>query len=199
MDVLFDKECDYEKEIAMIYEKVISGKFVDLKSITLDDEDVEFSYQIRREEKNRETVGQPASCLSEQRKFIEWQINQPDDYYFVVWNKKGERVGLIGVYDIHDGVGEVGREVSDGTPMEAMEAKVLLEDFYKEVLNLKKVTAVIYMSNERQLSNQKKLGFTMKKKVNRNGVDCAYFETDVEGKQIQKIRYLLEKIRGGEN
>ena len=35
----------------MIYDTVIRGKFVDLKSITLEDEDVEFSYQKRKEEK----------------------------------------------------------------------------------------------------------------------------------------------------
>ena len=40
----------------MIYDTVIRGKFVDLKSITLEDEDVEFSYQIRKEEKNSKTV-----------------------------------------------------------------------------------------------------------------------------------------------
>lgn len=191
MDARYDKEGDMD----MVYEKIIRGKFVDLKSITL--EDAEFSYAIRMEEKNR-TVGQPAADLERQKEFIEWQRNEPGDYYFVVWNKKGERVGLIGVYDIRDGVGEVGREVSDGTPMEAMEAKVLLEDFYKDILHLKKVTAVIYTSNERQLSNQKKLGMTMKRIVERNGVECAYFETDVDGTQFQKIRQLLEKIRGQE-
>ena len=79
----------------MIYDTVIRGKFVDLKSITLEDEDVEFSYQIRKEEKNSKTVGQLASCLEEQRNFIKWQIKEPGDYYFVVWNKKGERIGLI--------------------------------------------------------------------------------------------------------
>lgn len=191
MDARYDKEGDMD----MVYEKIIRGKFVDLKSITL--EDAEFSYAIRMEEKNR-TVGQLASDLEKQKEFIEWQRKQPGDYYFVVWNKKGERVGLIGVYDIRDGVGEVGREVSDGTPMEAMEAKVLLEDFYKDILHLKKVTAVIYTSNERQLSNQRKLGMTMKRKVERNGVECAYFETDVDGTQFQRIRQLLEKIRGQE-
>ncbi len=182
----------------MVYENVIRGKFVDLKSITLDDEDVEFSYQIRQQEKNRDTVGQLAPSLSEQRKFIEWQIDQPGDYYFVVWNKKGERVGLIGVYDIHDGVGETGREVSNGTPMEAMEAEVLLEEFYRNILGLKKVIGVVYMSNKKHLSNQKKRGFEIKKIVMRNGVECAYYETEVNEKNFEKTRQLLNKIRGPE-
>lgn len=179
----------------MVYDKIIRGKFVDLRSITL--EDAEFSYAIRMEEKNR-MVGQPASDLEQQKKFIEWQMKQPGDYYFVVLNKKGERIGLIGVYDIHDGIGEVGREVSDGTPMEAMEAKVLLEDFYREVLHLKKATGVIYLSNKKQLSIQKKLGLTMKKKVYRNGIECAYFEVELDRTLFPNIRQLLEKIRGPE-
>lgn len=181
----------------MIYNHVIRGKFVDLKSITLDDEDVAFSYRIRMEEKNRDTVGQPASSLSDQKKFIEWQINQPDDYYFVVRNKKGQRVGLIGIYDIHDGVGEAGREVSDGTPEEAMEAELLLEKFYREILGLKRVVSVIYMSNKKHISNQTKRGLEMKKTVIRNGVECAYYEMEVNEKNYEKTRLLLSKIRRG--
>ncbi len=26
---------------------------------------------------------------TKQRNFIKWQIKEPGDYYFVVWNKKG--------------------------------------------------------------------------------------------------------------
>ncbi len=74
MDARYDKEGDMD----MVYEKIIRGKFVDLKSITL--EDAEFSYAIRREEKNH-TVGQPAADLERQKEFIEWQRNQPGDYY----------------------------------------------------------------------------------------------------------------------
>lgn len=183
----------------MLYNDVLRGKFVDLKSITLDDDDVEFSYRIRMEEKNRDTVGQPAGSLEEQRKFLEWQIQQPDDYYFVVWNKKGERIGLIGVYDIHDGIGESGREVNNGSPMESMEAEVLLDDFCRDILHLKKIAYVIYLSNKKHISNQKKRGFKIKKIVERNGVECAYFEVDVDKKNLEKTRELLGKIRGPEH
>lgn len=181
----------------MIYDKVISGKFVDLKSITEDD--AEFSYNIRNDEKNRDTVGQLAESIDNQKKYIQWQQKEPGDYYFVVWNKKGERVGLIGVYDIHGTVGEVGREVSNGSPMEAMEAEVLLEEFYREVLHLQMITAVIYTSNKKHLSNQKKRGCEAKKIVIRNGVECAYFETIVHKDNFKKVRRLLDMIGENEN
>lgn len=176
----------------MVYEHTIKGRFVDLKSITMDD--AEFSYEIRMNEKNK-TVGQPAQTLEEQKRFIEWQRKEPGDYYFTVWNKKGERVGLIGVYDIHDGVGEVGREVSSGNPVEAMEAEVLLEEFYRKILKLKKTTAVIHMTNKKHISNQKKRGYEIQKVVMRNGIECAYYEMDVNEKNMKKTRELLNRIR----
>ena len=96
----------------MVYEGVIKGRFVELKSITLDD--VQFSFDIRSAPENRETVGVVAKSLEDQRKFIEWQIKEPNDYYFVVYNRKGEKIGLIGIYDIHGDTAEIGREVSYG-------------------------------------------------------------------------------------
>ena len=70
----------------MVYPEVIHGMFVDLRSITLDD--AEFSYNIRADKKNRDTVGQLAPSLEAQKDFIRWQMQEPNDYYFVVLNKK---------------------------------------------------------------------------------------------------------------
>lgn len=73
----------------MVYEGVIKGRFVELKSITLDD--VQFSFDIRSAPENSETVGVVAKSLEDHRKFIEWQIKEPNDYYFVVYNRNGEK------------------------------------------------------------------------------------------------------------
>ena len=176
----------------MQYNNVIYGKFVDLRSITI--EDSEFSYYIRADEKYRNTVGRPASSVEAQRKFIEWQIQQPGDYYFVVLNKKGQRIGLIGVYDIHDGMGEVGREVNSGSPMETMEAEILLNEFIRDILHLKKTCYVIYLNNRKNISNQRKKGCEPLRIIKRNGVECAYYEGTVDNNNDIKIKRLLEKI-----
>ena len=175
----------------MIYPEVIKGRFVSLRSVTLDD--VEFSYNIRAEEKNRETVGQLAPSLEAQRKYIEWQIAEPNDYYFVVLNRKGERIGLIGIYDIRGDMGEVGREVNDGSAVEAMEAQALLSDFAMDVLHLKRSCFVIYANNKRNLSNVKKCGTVPIKKVIRSGHECYYFEKEFT--KDNKIRRLLARIK----
>lgn len=177
----------------MIYDKIICGKFVDMRSITL--EDAEFSYNIRADKKNRETVGQLAASIEKQKQFIEWQMQEPNDYYFVVLNKKGEKIGLIGIYDIQDNIGEFGREVSYGNPMQTMEAEILLEDFCRDVLHLKKICWVIYLNNRKHLSDQKKKRQYPLSVIKRNGVECAYYEASLgTSNSYDKRRQMLEII-----
>lgn len=186
------------KVLIMVYDGRIEGRFVDLRSVTLDD--AQFSYDIRADEQHRYLVGQVASSVEEQKKFIEWQMKQPGDYYFVVENKKGQRIGLTGVYNVHDGVGEIGREVSYGSPVETMETELLLEDFYSNVLKLEKITYVIYENNKRQLSIQRKRKIEPVKIVERSGVKSYLFEVDVQGitnsGKKRKLEMLLDRIEG---
>lgn len=177
----------------MVYPEVIHGKFVDLRSITLDD--AEFSYNIRADKKNAATVGQLAESIEAQRKYIEWQMQEPNDYYFVVLNKQGERIGLYGVYDIHDGMAEVGREVNIGEPAERMETPLLVGDFCRDVLNLNCVCSVIYSNNSHHISDAKKTSKCLGTVI-RGGREAFYFETDLheESAVSQKIRKLIERL-----
>lgn len=177
----------------MVYPEVIHGMFVDLRSITLDD--AEFSYNIRADKRNRDTVGQLAPSLEAQKDFIRWQMQEPNDYYFVVLNKKGERIGLYGVYDIHDGMAEVGREVNVGEPTERMEVGLLVADFCRDVLKLNRTYFVVYENNVHHLSDVKK-NSTFVRKVIRSGHNALYFEDDLNevSPSTRKIRQMLEKL-----
>ncbi len=183
----------------MVYDGVISGRFVSLRSIT--EEDAEFSYNIRADEHNRDTVGILADSIEAQRRFIEWQMKEPGDYYFVILNKKGERIGLVGVYDIKDSVGEEGRFVCNGSPMESLETEVLMNDFIRDVLKLKKTHSVIYCNNQRHIRSQKKKGIEPVRYGIRNGIEVAYYERDIsnEDDSFIKIRRLLDSIRDENN
>lgn len=178
----------------MVYPEVIHGKFVDLRSITLDD--VEFSYNIRADKKNCSTVGQVAASLDAQKKYIEWQMQEPDDYYFVVLNKSGERIGLIGVYDIHGDMGEVGREVNRGEPTEIMEVGLLIDDFCRDVLNLKRACCVVYSNNIHHISDVKKKGAKYIRTDIRGGHEALYFESDLfeENETKKKIKRLIDRL-----
>ena len=177
----------------MIYPEVIHGMFVDLRSITLDD--AEFSYNIRADKRNRDTVGQLAQSLEAQKDFIRWQMQEPNDYYFVVLNKKGERIGLYGAYNIRDGMAELGREVNVGEPTEIMEVSLLVADFCRDVLKLNRICSVVYENNVHHLSDVKKKS-TFVKKVVRSGHNALYFEDDLneESSSSRKIRQMLERL-----
>lgn len=178
----------------MVYPEIIHGMFVDLRSITLDD--AEFSYNIRADKRNRDTVGQLAPSLEAQKEYIRWQMQEPNDYYFVVLNKRGERVGLIGAYDMHEDIIEVGREVNNGEPMESMEAEVLIRRFCHEILGLDKICGVIYANNKKHISDAVKIGGQNQRLVKRGEQDALYFEYDLlhENSMMRKIKKLLEKV-----
>lgn len=178
----------------MVYDKVIVGKFVDLRSITLDD--AEFSYNIRADERFRDTVGQLAPSLEAQKEFIEWQMKEPDDYYFVVLNKKGERIGLYGVYNFHDGMAEVGREVNMGGSVEALEVGLLVNDFCINVLGITRLCCVIYANNPKHISDAIKRGGVCLGKEIRGGHEAVYFEHDIlhDNATMKKIRRMIDSL-----
>ncbi|MBR1508301.1 MAG: GNAT family N-acetyltransferase [Eubacterium sp.] len=176
----------------MVYDKEFRGNFVYFKSIN--EEDAEFSFNIRNAENNRSTVGQLAESVEAQREFIRRQRQKPGDYYFVVYNNNDEKIGLIGVYDIVGDAGEVGREVNDGSPVEAMEAEILLEDFAIDILGLKRKIAVIYTNNRKHIKSQQKLGYEPVGTVTRGGTECLLFETAFDKEHTKKIRQLINQL-----
>ena len=52
--------------------------------------------------------------------------------------------------------------------MQTAEAGVLLQEFCRDVLHLKKTCCVIYLNNKKNLSNQKKKGYVPLKIVKRS-------------------------------
>lgn len=177
----------------MIYPEIIHGMFVDLRSITLDD--AEFSYNIRADKRNRDTVGQLAPSLEAQKEYIRWQMQEPNDYYFVVLNKKGERIGLIGAYNLQNDMIEVGREVIVGEPTESMETEILINDFCRNVLNLKRTCGVVYTNNIHHLNEVRKKAKYIKT-FQRGGNEAMLFEFDLlsENKTELKVRKILEQL-----
>lgn len=178
----------------MRYPNIINGYFVDLRSINLDD--AEFSYKIRSDEKNRDTVGTLAHSVEDQREFIKKQMEKPDDYYFVILNKIGEKIGLIGVYNVHDDIAEIGREVCNGEPEEILEAEFLVSLFCTKILKLKRICYVIYSNNPHHIRDLQKRGGVLKGTEIRNGHEALYFEQDLlnPNKTTNHISEILARL-----
>ena len=178
----------------MIYENKIKGHFVTLRSITL--EDAEFSYNLRKDPRFVSIMGQPAATIEDQKKFIEWQMKQPGDYYFVVYNNDGEKIGLIGAYDIKDDSCEVGREINIGAPYETMEAQILINDFILDILKLKYKRSVIYKNNKKQLQMQHQKGIEPIGECIRSGIPSYEYKTDAEKerKDFAKVQVMIDRL-----
>ncbi|MCR5620444.1 MAG: GNAT family N-acetyltransferase [Treponema sp.] len=178
----------------MVYDGVIRGHFVSLRSITLDD--AEFSFELRRDPRFVSIMGQAAATLEDQKRFIEWQMNQPGDYYFVVLNRAGGRIGLIGAYNTDGDSCETGREINVGGPHESMEAELLLCDFCIDVMRMKTKVGVIYKHNKKQIALQKRLGLEPVAEIVRSGIAAYEYRVDflMLREKYGRARKMIEKL-----
>ncbi len=82
------------------------GRYVELRSAKV--EDAEFALNIRHTPKAMKFMPPLDITLEQQKSWIEKQRITEGDYFFIVFNKNNERIGVISVYDIHDKQGEIG-------------------------------------------------------------------------------------------
>lgn len=140
----------------MFYGGVIEGQYVDLRSA--DESDAEFTLKIRQDPEFTKFLPKIENTLTQQKDWIRYQRRKPDDYFFVVLNKKGERIGTIGLFDIKDGVCEGGRLAIRGNAFENIEAQMLCFCFAFEQLNINQVINYIYVDNSRAIRFNQQFG-----------------------------------------
>ena len=134
----------------MVYEGILEGKYVDLKACTEDD--AEFTLALRTDPVLGKFFPPVKNTVEQQRAWIKHQREKEGDYFFVVYNKGGERIGTIGVYNIIGDEGEGGRIIIKGDdPFSTFEASLLLLRFEFNVLNLAAVRGFIYAENKRAI------------------------------------------------
>jgi len=167
----------------MTYEGKIEGKFVDLISCTEDD--AEFTIALRKDPELGKFFPAVDNTVEQQKNWIKGQRQKPGDYFFVVWNKKGERIGTIGLYGIEDGVGEGGRIIfRDANPYEVSEAQLLVDRFGFDVLGLKLITGSVFADNSRALKFSKKFSGRLFEP-----------EKDSEGRLVVRVETNPEEFR----
>ena len=146
----------------MILDQDIVGKYVTLRSAAL--EDAEFTLAIRQDKWITRYLPYLDITLEQQISWIESQRKKERDYFFVVWNKKEERVGTIGIYNITTYRAEVGRQATiKRLPFEAVEAVLLTCQFGFEKLGLKETYGHIFPENKTSLRMAKFNGGSIQK------------------------------------
>ena len=134
----------------MVYEGTLEGRFVDLKACT--EEDAEFTLALRKDPEFVKFLPRIDNTIEQQKAWIRSQREKEGDYFFVVWDKEGNRIGTLSIYDIHDTHAESGRLAIKGSnPFQGIEAQLLCFRFAYGQLGLECISAYIYADNERAI------------------------------------------------
>lgn len=118
----------------MVYNGVLEGKYVNLRSV--EEKDAEFTLSLRQDPILTKYLPKLDITLEQQINWIKKQREKEGDYYFVIENKEGKSIGVIGVYDVKGNSAETGRIAVIGSSFESIEAQMLSFDFAFDILKL---------------------------------------------------------------
>lgn len=151
----------------MVYDEVIQGRYVELKSATI--EDAEFTLAVRQDPEFNRYLPRINNTLEQQKEWISKQRDKAGDYFFVVWDKSGNRIGTISIYDIEGEQAEAGRLTMRGNAFQSIEAQLLSFQFAYNILGLRNVISYIYTENERALRFTQQFGGVIHEPIEKNG------------------------------
>jgi RimJ/RimL family protein N-acetyltransferase len=163
----------------------ISGYHVRLRPVTL--EDPEFIVRLRTSPFVIGTVGDSRPDPEQQRQWLRAYEQRAGDYYFIVETESGTPVGTIGLYDVHDGVGEWGRWIIlPGIPA-ALPSVILIHRFAFDVMKLRELRGCVVESNQRVISFHRRFGARQ--------THVEYRARQIGGKWINLVWILMERER----
>lgn len=147
----------------MIYPKIIQGKTVILRPVQ--EEDAEFIIQLRQAEEIRRYLHTLDITVEAEREWIRKHNALEGDYNFIICDKTEKPVGMISLYNIHDGEGEPGRLASFGSAPQNIEACLLINDIGFEEFGLNRMVGCVVAQNTKVISMQQKIGFVFNDKI----------------------------------
>lgn len=143
----------------MIYDNVLKGKFVNLRSVLTGD--AEFILKLRLDENLNKYLNKVDNDLEKQILWIKNQQKADNDYYFLIESTKGNPLGTISLYNIQNREGQFGRWVSIGNSVQNVESAVILYDFGFYELGLDLIYSETVRENKKVLNFHKRFGATI--------------------------------------
>ena len=141
----------------MIYNGIISGKYINLRSVLI--EDADFTLKIRQNKKKTKFLHNVDDDIEKQRQWIKTQQQRLGDYFFIAENKIGEPMGTIGIYEIHNKKANFGRILMIGNAFYTYEASILLAQWAFDFLHLDELYGKVDVENKPSRNLCTSLGF----------------------------------------
>ena len=179
----------------MIYNKSIEGKYVYLKSVL--EKDAEITLKMRLDVSKTKFLHPVENNLQKQQEWIRKQNQREDDYFFLAYNRKNEPIGTIGVSEIKDNIGHLGRLLSYGNVFESFELYYLSLTFCFDTLKLKEIWGDTDPENLSAINFTKKFGVIYEEPVKDTDMDrmVCYFNLNKETVEKSGIRKLIYRER----
>lgn len=142
----------------MVYDGIIVGKTVKLRSADLDD--AEITYKWRTDPQKTAYIHKNSGTVEDQRNYLRSQREKPGDYLFIIEDLQGNPIGMKGVYnyDPENKTVETGRFIGYGSQVQNIEALKLSFDFAFDVLHVNQINMAALENNSVMLSIQEKFG-----------------------------------------
>ncbi len=142
----------------MVYDGIIEGKTVRLRSVN--ENDAEVTFKMRNDPEKARFVRPSQGTVEGQKEFIKKQRLVPDDYLFMIEDLQGNPIGMKGVYNYDKDKNEVetGRFIGFGSQVQNMEALLLSFDFAFDYMKVERVVMSALENNNVMLGIQKRFG-----------------------------------------
>lgn len=148
----------------MIYNGVLEGKTVRLRSV--EEKDAEITFKMRSDPEKSRFFHAANGTVDDQLNYIKNQRQKQGDYLFIIEDIGGNPIGMKGLYNYNYQKKEIesGRFVGFGSQVQNMEALLLSCDFAFDILKVKNINMAALETNSVMLGIQRKLGvvFTYK-------------------------------------
>ena len=153
----------------MVYENIIRGRYVSIRSINEDD--AEFSVKIRQDEEKNKYLHKVDANIGKQIEWIRNQRKAEGDYFFIAETLAGKKIGTVGIYDIKGKVGHLGRLLMIGNPFQTFEATLLSMQFAYNILDLEELYGDVHVDNKASLNISEAVGIHFEEPVYEEELD----------------------------
>lgn len=138
---------------------ILTGYGAKLRLANVDD--AEFILTLRNMPHVKGKMGDLDISVEQEKNWLNKNIIDPSDYFFVIETQTKNKVGTIGVYNINKqkSVAEAGRLAVLPNSLLALPACFMLYDFCFQTLHLSKLYAWVVKSNVKVISFDKMLGY----------------------------------------
>lgn len=136
----------------------LHGKYVNLREVTLND--AEFILSLRCDENKSKFLHKTEYNLENQIAYIKKYFEKTDEWYFIIENKSGKRIGTYRIYDIQGDSFCIGSWLMiDGvSPAESFESDYILRMYGFDVLGFKKIHFDVRKGNKKVIAYHKMVG-----------------------------------------